>query len=152
MPSEASIPHNPYLTLAGVLSSGAAILHLAIIVGGPDWYRFFGAGEQMAMLAEQGSSYPAKITLAIAAVLALWALYALSGAGVIRRLSLLRWALVLITTIYLVRGLGGLLVALMPTLLQQTQLSFSFMLCSSLICSGYGIAHLVGVYRNWRYL
>ncbi|MCT7653981.1 hypothetical protein MBH78_02710 [Oceanimonas sp. NS1] len=43
----------------------AALLHLAVIAGGPDWYRFFGAGEQMAKLAEQSSWYPALLTLMI---------------------------------------------------------------------------------------
>ncbi len=31
---------NFYLTLAGCLSFTAAILHMVIIIGGPDWYRF----------------------------------------------------------------------------------------------------------------
>ena len=41
------------------------------------------------------------------ATLAVWAAYGLSGAGVIRRLPLLRLALVLISGAYLVRGLFG---------------------------------------------
>jgi putative oxidoreductase len=79
------------LLLAGYLSALAALTHLAIIVGGADWYRLFGAGEAMAQMAEQGSWYPALVTLAIASVLAVWSLYAFSGAGRIRRLPLLNW-------------------------------------------------------------
>ena len=44
----------PFLILAGSLSGLAALLHVAAIVGGPDWYRFFGAGEGMAGAAERG--------------------------------------------------------------------------------------------------
>src|SRR3712207_9506617 len=88
--------------LRGALLTGAAsLLHVAIIVGGPDWYRFFGAGERMARLAARGSSYPAILTAGIAAALAVWALYALSGAGVVRRLPFLRLALALIAAVYL---------------------------------------------------
>ena len=60
------------------------MLHLAIIAGGPDWYRFFGAGEGMARMAERGMLKPALITLGIAAILAVWAAYAFAGAGLIR--------------------------------------------------------------------
>jgi hypothetical protein len=96
---------NPWLVGAGLLSAAAALLHLAIIVGGPDWYRFFGAGEGMARMAEQGSARPTLITLGIAAVLAIWAAYAFAGAGLLPRLPLLRTALVAITAVYLLRGL-----------------------------------------------
>ncbi|KKK66980.1 hypothetical protein LCGC14_2958640, partial [marine sediment metagenome] len=46
---------NICLIVAGTLSAIAAILHLGCIYFGAPWYRFFGAGEQMAQLAEQGS-------------------------------------------------------------------------------------------------
>ena len=70
------------LLLVGGLGTGAAaMLHVAIVLGGPEWYRFFGAGERMARMAARGSITPAVLTLAIAAVLGVWALYGLSGAG-----------------------------------------------------------------------
>src|SRR5215208_488965 len=74
------------LLLGAGLSGAASLLHVAIILGGPDWYRFFGAGERMARLAANGSPYPVMVTAGIALVLALWSLYALSGARVIGRL------------------------------------------------------------------
>ena len=70
--------------IAGAASSAiAALLHLGCIVFGPSWYRFFGAGERMARLAAAGHIVPALVTVGIAAVLIVWSLYALSGAGVI---------------------------------------------------------------------
>ena len=36
---------NPWLICGGWLSLAAASAHIACIFGGPDWYRFFGAGE-----------------------------------------------------------------------------------------------------------
>src|SRR5919112_280167 len=99
--------------LCGALLTGAAsLLHLCIILGGPGWYRFFGAGERMARLSARGSAYPAVVTAGIAALLGLWALYGLSGAGVIRRLPLLRPALWLIAGVYLARGALGVPVVL----------------------------------------
>ncbi|MEO7157093.1 MAG: hypothetical protein ABI039_06005, partial [Vicinamibacterales bacterium] len=67
------------LLIGGVLTGAAALLHVAIILGGPAWYRFFGAGERMAQLASRGSAYPTLVTAAIAGVLGVWTLYAFSG-------------------------------------------------------------------------
>lgn len=135
---------NLWLIAGGVLSAAAAILHLAVIVGGPDWYRFFGAGEGMARMAERGSWTPALITVGIAGVLAVWAAYAFSGAGVIPRLPLIRTALVLISAVYLVRGL-----LLVPALVFQPDLVDAFALWSSLIVLAYGVAYAAGTWTAW---
>lgn len=134
---------DPWLIAGGILSAAAALLHLAVIAGGPDWYRFFGAGEDMARAAERGSPAPALITLGIAAVLAIWAAYAFAGAGLIRRLPLLRVALVIISAIYLLRGL-----VLVPLLARGAPVD-AFTLWSSLIVLVYGTAYAVGTWRAW---
>lgn len=133
----------PFLILAGSLSLLAAVLHLAVIVGGPDWYRFFGAGEGMARMAERGMIQPTLITIGIAAVLAIWAAYAYSGAGVIPRLPLLRTGLVVITGIYLARGL-----LVIPAFAMGREIS-AFGWWSSLIVLIYGLAYLIGTLRAW---
>ena len=135
---------NWWLIAGGLLSAVAALLHLAIIAGGPEWYRFFGAGEGMARAAERGSPTPALITIGIAAVLALWSAYAFAGAGLIPRLPLMRTALVLITGIYLLRAL-----ALLPMLALKPQLAGPFEVWSSLIVLAYGLAYGMGTLRAW---
>ena len=67
---------NKLLLFAGVLSGVAALLHVAIIIGGAQWYRFFGAGEELAAIAENGSWYPAVLAFGIAIALLVWALLA----------------------------------------------------------------------------
>jgi hypothetical protein len=135
---------NTWLVVGGGLSALAAVLHLAVVVGGPDWYRFFGAGEGMARAAEQGSLVPPLVTSAIAVLLAVWAAYAFSGAGLIRRLPLMRTALVLITSVYLLRGL-----LLFPMLAIKPELLDAFAVWSSLIVLGYGAAYAIGTWRAW---
>ena len=66
----------------------------------------------MAQFAARGSICPTIITAGIAITLGMWSLYAFSGAGVIRRLPLLRVALVLIAAVYLSRGILGIPVVL----------------------------------------
>jgi hypothetical protein len=133
----------PFLILAGCLSALAALLHLAVIFGGPDWYRFFGAGEGMARMAERGMIQPTLITLGITAVLAIWAASAFSGAGLIARLPLLRTGLVVITLIYLVRGL-----IIVPAVVMNREIN-AFGWWSSLIVLVYGLTYLVGTWRAW---
>lgn len=103
---------NKFLLTGGILSILAALLHIAIIIGGPDWYRTFGAGEEMTLMAEEGSWIPAITTFAIFIILFTWGIYAFSGVGLIRRLPFLRSILILISGIYLLRG-----IALFPVLL-----------------------------------
>ena len=134
---------NPWLVAGGVLSLIASALHVGCIIGGPAWYRFFGAGEAMAQAAERGDAYPTLVTLGIAAMLALWAAYAFAGAGPIRRLPLLRTALVAITAIYLFRGSVLVAVLAFPTL--RTPFNF----WSSLIVLAYGLVYLIGTLRAW---
>jgi hypothetical protein len=144
LPLVPALAPNPWLVAGGMLSAVAVILHLAVIAGGPDWYRFVGAGEEMAQMAERGLLRPALITVAIATVLAIWSGYAFAGAGLLPRLPLMRTALVAITAVYLLRGL-----ALVPLALLRPALVDSFALWSSLIVLVYGIVHAVGTYRAW---
>lgn len=141
--------HSLYLLIAGCLSCLAALLHIGVIVGGPEWYRFFGAGEQMARLAESGSLYPSIVTSIIAAMLFVWGLYAFSAAGVIVAFPLIKLALPIITAIYLIRGLAGLT---LPFLLNHpaiAQNSHTFWIISSLICLVFGGFYLVATLAWW---
>jgi len=136
---------NAFLIVGALLSALAAALHVGCIVFGAPWYRFFGAGERMAQMAIAGNWYPTVVTAAIAFVLAMWSLYALSGAGVIRALPLLRPALCIITTIYLLRGL-----VIVPLVVLGK--STPFWWWSSMICLLIGSVHLAGLSQVWARL
>lgn len=138
---------NTFLIGGAALSGLAALLHLGCIVFGAPWYRFFGAGEQMAQMDLAGHWYPTVITLVITAILLTWSLYALSGAGVIRKLPLTRLALCAITGIYLLRG-----VAFTPLMAYFPGNSAVFWFWSSAICLVFGVVHLVGLRQVWARL
>ncbi|MDR0281317.1 MAG: hypothetical protein LBJ37_25925 [Paucimonas sp.] len=135
--------YNLALLLGAVLSLLAAVMHLWCIAVGPAGYRLMGAGERMVRAAEKGRRLPTVITLGIALVLAVWAVYALSGAGLIDPLPLLRPALCIITLVYLLRGFGG------PLILRNTGHTRRFVAVSSVICAVYGLLHLVGLMQVW---
>jgi hypothetical protein len=140
-------PPNLYLVAGGLLSALAAALHLGCIVFGAPWYRFLGAGEQMARMAESGSTYPAKVTIAIAAMLLVWSAYAFSGAGAIPRLPMLRLVLCAIAAAYLLRGF--LFFPLMPVFPGN---SLAFWLVSGGICALLGVIHVLGIRQAWPLL
>jgi len=136
-----------WLIAAGMLNAGAALLHLACVIGGPAWYRFLGAGERMARLAESGSLRPALITIGIATVLGFWSAYAFSGAGMLPRLPLLQPALIAICTAFTLRA------AALPLMLtRMPDRSPTFLVWSSAIVLGFAVVHAVGIWLNWSRL
>lgn len=140
-----TVLHTPALVAAGAFSFLASAAHLACIAGGGRWYRFMGAGERMANAAERGQWQPTAVTLCIAGVLAMWGLYAWSGAGLLPRLPLLPWALGSIAGVYLARGF------LFPVLRSHfPNNSARFWYVSSSICIVIAITHLVGLWQLWR--
>jgi hypothetical protein len=140
-----TIAQNTPLLIGATLSAIASLLHVCIIFGGAQWYRFFGAGERMASAATAGSWYPTLVTSGIALLLLAWAAYALSGAGKIPPLPLIKPALCFITSLYLVRGLFIFVVlALIPSKVTP------FLVWSSAISLVYGVVHLLGVIQAWN--
>lgn len=127
------------LMIGGTLSAIAALAHLACIALGPSAYRFMGAGERMARAVEAGKRKPALITLAIASILLLWALYAFSGAGIIPRLPLTKIALALISVVYLARAVAFPL--LKPAFPENSRI---FWWVSSSICLVLGLLYAIG--------
>ena len=98
----------------------------------------------MAQLDLAGHWYPKAVTSVLVVILSVWALYALSGAGVIRRLPLVRSVLCVVTGIYLLRA-----VAFVPLQDYFPGNSMTFWLVSSAICFAISAVHLVGLRQVW---
>lgn len=141
------VPTNPgsgLLIASGWMSVAASLLHLGCIIGGPDWYRFFGAGEEIAQAAEQGRWMPVILTSIIAAILAGWAAFAFSAAGRFWRLPLARTALAAISVVLLARAF----MVFIPSLWAPEQ-SMVFRSWSSAICLAMGLFFAIGTWRAW---
>ncbi len=137
-----------WLLTAGWMSVAASLLHLGVILGGPDWYRFFGAGEQLARAAERGSLVPPLMTLFIAAVLAVWAIYAFGAAGIGWRPPLTRTALIAIATVLIARAAMAFVPAFWPP---ENQTS-AFIITTSAICFVMGVCFALGTWQAWPQL
>ncbi|MBQ4879066.1 hypothetical protein J8M21_17765 [Pseudoalteromonas luteoviolacea] len=130
---------NKYLLFSAYSSFLAAFLHLGCIIFGAPWYRFFGAGERMAAMAEAGKLEPTLTTLVIASALSTWGVFALSGAGVIRRLPFLKSVIFMVALVFIGRGIAFPFI--MPLLPEN---SFTFWIVSSLICLTIGLCYALG--------
>ncbi|WP_419780352.1 hypothetical protein [Maridesulfovibrio sp.] len=138
------------LTFGGIVCFLIAILHIVIIVVGPKAYRYFGAGEDLSTLAEKHSPIPTLVTAFIATVIALFGLYAFSGAGKFMRLPLLGPVLVIIGSLFSFRGLA--LPVQLFGLLKNPHKADIKEIFFSLIALITGACILYGTNLNWDFI
>ena len=140
----------PVLASAGWMCIGAAVLHFACIIGGPDWYRFLGAGEKFASAAEDGKWFPHMVTFGIASILLIWSAYAFAGASQVQqfilvgRLPFMRTTLVVISTILMARGL----LIFLPGV-WRLDLTTNFKFYSSVVVLVIAWTFAIGTWQAW---
>jgi hypothetical protein len=128
------------------VSLAIALLHVVVVLIGPDAYSFFG-GPGLARRAESGSWQPALMTLVLALLFVVFAAYGLSGAGVIRRLPLLADVLLLIGA---VRGLS--IVGQIGQYLSTPGSPPLRVVFYSLVALVAGLCYLGGTLQGWEHL
>lgn len=133
------------LHLAALLTSLAALAHFACIFLGAPAFRFLGAGEPLAQMAERGHWYPPLVAFAIGALLAVWAAYAASAAGLVTALPFTKYVLPLVASAFLLRAL--LFPLLKPAFPDNSTL---FWLTTSGICLVIGLSYAVGAVAEWH--
>lgn len=136
---------NPLLVIGALLSLCAALLHFACLFWGAEGFRILGAGEPIVSMARAGHWYPPLVAIVIGSLLSVWALYALSGSGMIQALPYLRLVLSGISAIYIFRALCFPL--LKPAFPGNSP---TFWLVSSGICLLIGLLHLIGLIQVWQ--
>ncbi|HVR95298.1 MAG TPA: hypothetical protein VMW27_01695 [Thermoanaerobaculia bacterium] len=135
------------LAAGGLLSAGIALLHVVIIFVGAPAYRYFGAGEEMAQKAAEGSYFPALLTAIVTLFFALFAFYGLAGAQVAPRPPLLRTGLIAIGAIYTLRGL--LLAPQLAAYMSNAPLLAPKDLVFSAVSLVIGLLYLLGTWQAW---
>ena len=138
------------LLWSGAATATGGLLHLAIIFGGPDWYQFFGAPPGLVQMARDGHPRAAISCVAIASALFAFSAYAFSGAGMIRRLPLLRTGLFLVGGGLLLRGIAFVpLAVLYPGTVARIcdcHGADAFAITTSAICFLVGLGYTVGAF------
>lgn len=136
------------LLIGACLNFAIALLHIGIIIIGAPAYLYFGALD-LANLANQGSQIPTLITSALALLFSTFAGYALAGAGVLPRLPLLKPGLLLIGSVYVLRGLIVMLDII--RLVQKAGYPFRQTVFSA-VALFIGLLYLIGTFQQWKYL
>ncbi|WP_027721359.1 hypothetical protein [Maridesulfovibrio zosterae] len=144
--------YNPTILLnfGGTICFLIAILHVVIIIVGPKAYRYFGAGEDLSSLAEKNSAIPTMVTAFIATVLAIFGMYAFSGAGEFRPMPFMGPILIMIGSIFSIRGL--VLPFQLYTLLFHPKKADPKEIFFSLISLCTGFCFLYGTRINWDFI
>ena len=97
-----------FLLLAALIAFATAVAHLSCIYFGPVCYSAQMAPPFVVKWAQAGSYLAPLAAVVVSSFFIVIGLYALSGAGLIRRLPLLKLGLYTITTVCIIRGLLGM--------------------------------------------
>jgi hypothetical protein len=135
-----------WLTIAAALCFAIALLHAAAIFLGPGAYAYLGAPE-LGRAEAAGSAVPDLMTAVLVVVFGAFGAYALSGAGRVRRLPLLRVGLAAIGAVFTLRGL-----AVFVEIAQLGAGGPPRMIVFSLVSLITGVAFLAGTLPRWRAL
>ena len=136
--------HNYLLLIGGYFSLAFAVVQISGIWWSPAAIRYLGGPAELSV--KQPAVY-ALLCVGVAVIVAIFGLYALSGAGQIRRLPLLRTALIVIAAIYLLRGL--LFIPQLPVIIEHPRL-IRFLLFS-LLSLAIGAVYCTGVVLLFRH-
>ena len=133
-----------WIYLAAAIALVGVVIHVAAIVGGAEWYAYFGAPPPIVESARAGTWLAPVSCAAIAALMALCAAYAFSALGHIRRLPLLRLMLGGMAGVCLLRAL-----ILVPLAINHPELRNAFEFGAAFVWGLAGVGFAVG-WRNTR--
>jgi len=114
------------LISAGVIASASALWHLLCILGGPSWFVFARAPQQIIDSAHQGTLLAPLGTITVASLMFTCTVFAFSAVGLVRKIPLVYPALITISVLCLSRG-----VVAIPSLLTSTELDLWQLIASS---------------------
>jgi hypothetical protein len=126
------------LISAGVIASASAIWHLLCIIGGPSWFAFARAPEQIIVSSQQGTLLAPIGTVIVASLMFACTIFAFSAVGFIRKVPLLKSALITIAILCTLRGLIGI-----PTFVNSTGLDL-WQIIASAVWFYVGICFIAG--------
>lgn len=141
------IQKNTLLVIGGWFSLLFAAFQISGIWWPPSGIKWFGGGDLLAQMSQDRPLSYAALCLVIGLIAVGFGAYALSGAGKILRLKLLRTGLTFITVIYLLRGLTVFAEAAGAA---RGQLPWRFAVFS-LIALVVGLIHFGGLMKLFRY-
>jgi hypothetical protein len=94
-----------FLVLAALIAIGNAVAHMSCLYFGPDCYAVQLAPAQLVESAKNGTYLAPIGAVVVSVIFVFWGLYALSAAGVVRKLPFLKFAIYAISILCIIRGI-----------------------------------------------
>ncbi|MGA2262738.1 MAG: hypothetical protein ABSH28_15055 [Acidobacteriota bacterium] len=135
---------NTLLLVGGYFSLAFAVFQVSAVFWPPNAIKYLGGPAE---LSQTRPVIYALLCIVVAAIVAVLGLYALSGAGRIVRLPLLRTVITVMTAIYVLRGL--LLIPQMPVVIANPGLMRFALFSGISLCVGF--VHLGGLIKLFRH-
>ncbi len=132
------------LISAGVIASVSAVWHLLCILGGPSWFAFARAPQQIIDSAHQGSLLAPIGTIIVAGLMFACSVFSFSAVGLIRKVPLLKSALITIATLCTLRGLIAI-----PTFVTSSGFDI-WQIVASTVWFYVGICFIAGSIEQYR--
>ena len=132
------------LISAGVIASASAIWHLLCIFGGPSWFAFARAPQQIIDSAVQGTLLAPIGTIIVASLMFACTVFAFSAVGLIRKVPLLKSALITIAILCTLRGLIAI-----PTFITPSGFDI-WQIVASIIWFYVGVCFIAGSIEQYR--
>lgn len=133
------------LISAGIIASASAFWHLLCIFGGPSWFAFARSPQQIIDSAAQGTLLAPIGTVIVASLMFACTIFAISAVGLIRKVPLLKSALITIAVLCTLRGLIAI-----PTFVTSSGLDIWQIVASS-IWLYVGICFIAGSIEQYRH-
>jgi len=133
------------LISAGVIASVSALWHLLCILGGPSWFAFARAPQPIIDSAQQGTLLAPIGTIIVAGLMFGCTIFSFSAAGVIRKIPLLKSALITISLLCILRGLIAIPFLVTPAGLDVWQI------IASSVWLYVGICFMAGSIEQYRF-
>jgi len=133
------------LISAGVIASASAVWHLLCIFGGPSWFAFARAPQQIIDSSVQGTLLAPIGTIIVASLMFACTVFAFSAAGLIRKVPLLKSALITIAVLCTLRGLIAI-----PTFVTSSGVD-TWQIVASTVWFYVGICFITGSIEQYRF-
>lgn len=133
------------LISAGAIASVSAIWHLLCILGGPNWFAFARAPQPIIDSAVQGTLLAPIGTVIVAGLMFICSVFAFSAVGLIRRVPLLKSALIIIATLCILRGLIAI-----PKFITSSGFDI-WQIVASTVWFYVGVCFMVGSLEQYRF-
>jgi len=132
------------LRIGGYINIIISVLHIVGLLWADRMFKVTGIGKEMAELGQVHLSLPYLLTIFVAVVFFIFGLYGLSADDKFKKLPFLKTVIFLIAGIYLLRGLGELVVDYIEGTNSTVETIYS------LIALSVGLLFLFGGLKKWQ--